>query len=423
MNFKKILIFLTLFLFFQKISFSQLINEIVPPGYIKTIIFKGLNESHQFPIITINEPLILSFDDLRGSDENYYYKFSYYDNNWIPSKLFKNEFIDGFDNQRITDITSSFGTKQIYSHYEIKFPNEKTRFLKSGNYKIGIYDQNDNLIFERKFLVYDNNTIVNATVSSSRDLKRFKSHQSIQFTIKPLDISIENPLNEISVVIIQNYQWDIVINKLKPQYIINKELQYRYDIPLQFEGGNEYYFFDTKNILAESQNISYVSNEDLYQTYLYTNIERNSYPYNYNQDINGDFKISTISGNNEKIESDYSKVHFSLAKSEIRRNEEIYVYGKFNNYLLSNENLMTFNPSLEVYETSIILKQGFYNYKYVSKTSEKLLKNAISGSHYKTENKYQIFVYYRPKGSIYESLIGFGVVSSFNLNNSSIFLK
>ena len=56
------------------------------------------------------------------------------------------------------------------------------------------------------------------------------------------------------------------------------------------------------------------------------------------------------------------------------------------------------NPSLEIYEGVMLLKQGIYNYKYVVKTPEKLLTNSLSDSP-STENRYLILVYYSEFGT------------------------
>ncbi|GIS21591.1 MAG: hypothetical protein CM15mP122_0970 [Bacteroidota bacterium] len=76
---------------------------------------------------------------------------------------------------------------------------------------------------------------------------------------------------------------------------------------------------------------------------------------------------------NPDIEADYSYVYFSLASDYKLGESEIYVYGGFNNYQTSDSNRMYFNPSLGIYEGVILLKQGFYNYKYVLRKMEKLL--------------------------------------------------
>ena len=72
---------------------------------------------------------------------------------------------------------------------------------------------------------------------------------------------------------------------------------------------------------------------------------------------------------------------------------------------------------MELYEGVLLLKQGFYNYKYVSKAKDSLNKNNISGSHALTENEYLVLVYYRDIGAKFDKLIGVGKTNSFNLKN------
>ena len=78
---------------------------------------------------------------------------------------------------------------------------------------------------------------------------------------------------------------------------------------------------------------------------------------------------------------------------------------------------MYYNPALELYEGVLLLKQGFYNYKYVLKQNEVLFKNTLSGSHSLAENDYLILVYYRNIGSRYDALVGVGRANSFELQN------
>tara|TARA_Y100001970_G_scaffold46540_2_gene58701 strand:- start:51079 stop:52329 length:1251 start_codon:yes stop_codon:yes gene_type:complete len=416
MNKKNILI---LFFFLNISSFLKgQVEEVSEPINIKTIIFKGENENDQFPIISIDENITLSFDDLNSNEEDYYYRIKHYNFDWKESELFKNEIIEGFDNVRIMNYSNSFNTLQPYTHYELKFPNDKTRFLVSGNYMIEIYNSLDEIIFSRKFCIYEKKVDTNVNVYRLQDMEFFKTHQSIHFSITPKNTIFREPEKRIKVTIIKNYQWSSQINNLKPQYITNSKLEYKYDKESKFEGGNEYLFFDTKEIRSTNQNISYINRSDLYETFLKIDNSRNYNNYIYNQDINGNFKIRTLNGSqNSKTEADYTWVHFSLASDMNFEETSIYIYGKFNNYKLTENNKMYYNPSMELYEGVLLLKQGFYNYKYVSKKNDSLNKNNISGSYAVTENEYLILVYYKDIGGKFDKLIGVGKTNSFNLKN------
>ena len=404
-------------LFSSLLAHTQVLNEITNVDFIKSISFKSETGKHQFPLITKGENFTLQFDDLLAEDNDYYYVIEYFDHDWKPSSLYKNEYLSGLDNLRISNHKSSYGTLQRYTHYKLTLPNENTQFLVSGNYMISVFDANDELMFRRKFLIYEELASIEAGVFRSRELEQFSTHQTVQFSVNPIGINIRNPNNDLKIILLQNEQWDNAKKLSKPQYIIGQELHFRYDLPAQFEGGNEFFHFDTKDNRITNPSISYVEQEDLYQTYLFTDPERANYPYTFNPDINGNFVINTVLGEDPDTEADYTQVHFSLAKQYTLRDEEIFLYGKFSNYELNENYRLIYNPSYEVYERTLLLKQGFYNYKYVWKTEEGLEKNKISGTHAITENQYLILLYIWDVGNQYDALIGVKTLSSFGIKN------
>ena len=398
-------------------AYAQIAEEKTLGDHLRTISFKCPQKEDQFPILKLNETMVLEFDDLLGTDEDYYYKIQYFNYDWTPTVLFKNEYIDGFDNQRIDQFNSSYGTLQRYTHYRLELPNNNTRFKKAGNYLLEVYNRYDELMFSRKFLVIQPQTTVQTGVFASRDIQNFSSHQTLQFTITPLGINLRNPETTIKVVLLQNHQWDSQLLAPPPQYISNNQLVYRYDKATQFEGGNEYFFLDTKELRVTTPNIQYTDKQEIYHTYLFTDLPRNRAGYTYYPDINGDYVTQTLQGEDPAIEADYSIVYFSLARQKVLEEGDIYIYGKFNNYELNEENKMIYNPKTEVYEGILLLKQGFYNYKYVRKKEGFLDKVSISGNYAATENDYTVLVYYRPLGALHDELIGLGQTSSFELLN------
>ena len=79
---------------------------------------------------------------------------------------------------------------------------------------------------------------------------------------------------------------------------------------------------------------------------------------------------------------------------------------------------MVFNPNKGVYEATLLMKQGFYNYKYVVIDKENTLREgAISGNFDETENNYKVLVYYRDLGARYDKLIGLGEANSVQMTN------
>ena len=399
---------------FHLTAFSQSIKESTKVDFIKSIQFFGGDQLQQIPMIRLNESFTLLFDDLLAQDNDYYYRIKYFNHDWTPSDLFQNQYLAGFDNQRIDNFYSSFGTLQRYNHYALTLPNEATQFKVSGNYMIEIYNRYDELMFSRKFLIYEDKAQVQLGIYPTQKVERILTHQNLQFTVNPL-FTVRNPQNDLKVILLQNDQWNSSTLAPAPQYNSGNSLVYRYEEATQFEGGNEYLNFDTKDLRSVTPNISYVNKGERYEHYLYTDAPRKDLPYTYYPDINGNFLIQTLQGSDPHIESDYTEVYFSLAKQYELKEEEIYIYGKFNNYALTQENKMIYNPSLEVYEGILLLKQGFYNYKYLEVVDGKPIKNSISGNYSQTENLYTVLVYHRGIGGLYDALIGMGQAQSYAL--------
>lgn len=409
------------FLLFSLISttiFSQ-IEEINPPDYIKTIAFKSNTAESQLPILKLGAYLTLEFDVLNGDEDDYYYKINHFNFDWTPSVLIKTEFMDGFDNQRIRNYENSLNTYQVYSHYKLTVPNAQTRRLKvSGNYMLSIFNSDDILVFSRKFMIYENKSAVGVSIKRSRDIEFIQQKQRIDITIVPNSIQLNNPIQTVKTLIVQNNNLNTTISNLKPQYTIGNKLIYKYDIASSFWGGNEYLFFENKDVRAANTGIQSIDLQDLYHNYLYTNYSRANSTYTYNPDINGNYVITNVDADNSNIEADYVWMHFSLSSLETLQNKSIHVYGNFNNYAITEDTKLVFDERDDRYKTTILLKQGFYNYKFVVVNPDYSIdEGAISGNFYQTENNYKVIVYYRDLGGRYDKIIGLGEGSSVNISN------
>ena len=397
-------------------SFSQ-VKEIEPTDIIKTITFKSNTNQSELPILSLNDRLTLEFDVLSPDEDDFYYVIEHYNFDWTKSKLMKSEYLKGLDNLRIVNYENSFNTYQIYSNYRLQIPNTQTRLKVSGNYLIKIFNEYDEIVFSRKFMVYENLASVGVQIKRSRDVAHVNTKQSVDFVINTTNYLFNNPKQTVNTVILQNNNLKTSISGLKPQYILGNEMIYRYTTESSFWGGNEYLYFETKDVRGTNLGVQFTDLEDLYHSYLYVDANRYNRGYTYNPDINGNFQITILDRENPAIEADYTEVHFSLLNPELA-NESIHVYGSYNNYALNDFNKMIFNPNSGAYEVAIKLKQGFYNYKYVLVNAQnELEEGVISGDFYETENNYKVLVYYRDLGARYDRIVGLGEGNSTQISN------
>jgi Type 9 secretion system plug protein 1st domain len=406
-----------LFGLISSLAFGQVMEEVNPPENIKTVVFKGPTED-QFPIIQLGESMTLEFDDLTANEQDYYYKIFHCDYDWTPSQLLKSQYLDGADNQRIIDYENSYTTLQPYSNYRLTIPNENVKLKVTGNYVLEIYNSYGDLQFSRRFVVFRDAVSVAGAVKRSRDFNFINTKQVVQFNINTASYRVVNPKKEVKVAIIQNHQWPTALYNIKPQFTIGTELVYKYNDETSFFGGNEYLNFDTKDLRSPTFAISNIEMRDVYHHYLFTNEYRYDKEYTYYPDINGDFVVRTLQGEDVSREAEYSIVHFSLPYTNQIGLDDVYVIGKFNNYDLGEENRMIFNEETGKFEATLMIKQGFYNYKYVVQREDGTIEpNLVSGNFHFTENNYLILVYYRDFGDMYDSIIGIGSVNSRNISN------
>ena len=399
--------------------FSQAGIEQDPSFNIKTISFR-VNGNNVIPFFKLGETFELSFDDLYGDEADYYYTITQYNYDWsAPSDLGKVEYLNGIDNQRIITYENSFNTLQLYSHYKQVFPNRFNQITKSGNYLISILNDENEIVFSRRIIIYEEQVSVGLSIRRARDFESINQKQNIEMSINYGDRILQNPIQNVKVTLFQNGNWKTSISNIKPQYTLGSELIYRYNKETQFWGGNECYSIDNKIIRATNNTVAKVtSGENIYNIHLYTNTPRKNQPYTYFPDINGNFFIQNVNSTNSQIESDYSWVYFTLDAPEFLE-ENIYVSGMFNNYSLTDDYKMELNKKTGLYEKALLIKQGFTNYQYILTDKKGVIdfKNAIDGNFFQTENNYTAIVYYRGNNDRYDRVIGIANTNSEVIRN------
>lgn len=412
--FRKIVL---IFLFSSAVAQTE--KEIVPPYNIKTVSFNQSNEN-VVPIFKLGDGFQFQFDDLFGNEANYYYEIVHCDYNWKPTEIPKQEYLKGFDGQRIQDYENSINTLQIYSHYRLALPNQFTELLLSGNYILKILDENKEVLFSRKFILYEDIVTIPIQIRRARTANYIEFKHNIEFTIKSQLINFQNPLKNVKVVLLQNGQFNTAIKNIAPQYTIGNDLIYRYDGQTQFWAGNEFLYFDNNDIRAARNTISRINaSGGIYSANLYANNARANFPYSLTLDANGTFVARNISASKNDVEADYAWIYFSLSAPAFMKNKSIYITGMFNNYSLSPECKMDYDAKNNSYEKAILIKQGFTNYQYQVADDKGTIdaENAIDGNFWQTENDYTVLVYYRNNNDRYERAIGKATTNSTIITN------
>jgi len=405
---------------YYKTDFFRYDNHVYVPNIRSIQLFRE-GWTFAVPVITFGsaEKLQLEFDDLDGDYKNYKYTLIHCSAAWKPTDLIPAEYIDGLTDDFITQYEYSFNTLQSFTHYSLTFPGENVRPLLSGNYILKVFLDNADQtpVFSRKFMIVEPHVNVNMQVKRATDIDYHNYKQEVDFTIDVSDYTIDNPYVDMKVILMQNGRWDNAKYDLKPKFVKGSLYDFDYEDENVFSGGNEFRRFDIKSLKYNSEFIrTIVSDSSGYHVYL-KDEERATFKIYYSEkDINGKYLITSEDNvRNATVEAEYVWVHFFLKYDAPLIDGTLHVFGALTDWQMNKDNQLTYNYDRKGYECALYLKQGYYNYQYV------FLENGasagdeafIEGMHFETENDYSVFVYNREKGTMYDKLIGVGMVNSY----------
>ncbi len=415
-----------LFLFFSlimvlKLSAQREPDKIYMPN-IKTIKFFQFNNQESLPVIRLNsqDQLELHFDDLDGYAKNYYYTFQLCDADWEPADVSPFDYIKGFIDNQLTQYRFSSIALTKYIHYQMLFPETSAVPIKSGNYLLKVYLNGDTsqLAFTKRFFVLNSKAFVNAQVMQPLDNQLVRTHQKINFIINTSQLSPVNALQQMKVMVMQNYRWDNLIKDIQPTFIRDNILEYSNENDIVFAAGKEYRWADVRSFKYLSDRMRKVDtiNKQL-NVYLKPDAPRNKQPYLLFKDLNGWFDINTTDMINNWWQSEYAWVHFTYVpeNNQPLDGKNIYLLGEITNNTIDDDAKLEYNSVKGVYEKTIFLKQGYYSYMYVAKDVK---GNATAdfetteGNAWQTENDYTIFVYYRSLSDRHDELVAITTINS-----------
>jgi len=339
-----------------------------------------------------NQRLRIEFDDLRDNTEQYYAKIIHCNWNWEPSGLRDLEFLSTYNEFNINDFAYSSNTHVPYVHYRFEIPEVKI----PGNYVLIVYKDGDlsKRVLTRRFMVFGNQAIAAPNIRAGQ-MALDRQFQQIHFSVNYQQINLSDPLRELHVVLRQNQRWDNAITGLQPTEAdaYRKTLEYTYfDRRGAFEAGNEFRFVDFTSVNFPGQNTGYMDKTSRpFHLYVAKDKPRGSEVYAQYRDLNGQGIIENRDGGYPETAGQYLYVHF-LLDYQPASGEEVWVSGLWSDW--SSEDKFKMKKTNNGMEASVLLKQGFYNYRYTSVINGKPT-STIEGNYAETENDYEILVYYR----------------------------
>lgn len=377
-----------------------------------------------YPIIQLGsaDKLELHFDDLDADIKNYYYTFQLCNADWTPAQLNTLDFIQGFTQSRINTYRNSSIALTRYTHYQLEFPERNMQPTRSGNYILKVFLNGDTsqLIFTKRFLVVQPVATIGAQIQQPYNSQLSRSHQKVNFTVNLGAMRVPIPQQQIMAYILQNNRWDNAIKELKPTFVRVNSLEYNTEQQAVFQAGVEWRWLDLRSFRLQSDRIAKANYKPAAtEMILQPDPERRDIRSIYYRDNNGLYSIETLESLNPFWQGDYATVVFRYFPKQptAYNNKKVVLFGELSGYGSLPGSEMTYIESEGYYETSLFLKQGYYDYAYMLQDAAgpntTLDGSTTEGNNWETENTYTILIYYRPFGARADELIGVNKISSF----------
>ena len=368
--------------------------------------------------------LELAFDDFSPYQRRLEIRWKHCTFDWFDSPdLDPSDWINGFTTGSFESIESSFNTKAAYIHYRTSFPNNLTEFALSGNYIVEVYDANrpDEALIQRRFTLYETAVTIEAQARESTVIRDKRTHQELDFTVKHGDSNypLYDAYDALQCVALQNGRWESAISHIEPQFVRGNEVVYNPTNEQSFAGGNSWRFADLKSTQFAALGIQRIEETaSFWHVYMEEDEPRTFAFHQARQDLDGHFTIANDRQENT-TGSDYVQVHFSLKAFEPLAGKDIYIFGGISDWSLQPTHRMAWNQATRRYETTLLVKQGYYNYHYLTRDSKAAGQTSpeslqvspgiiadIEGSHARADNVYQVLAYYWDMSG-YDRVIGY----------------
>lgn len=394
--------------------------RIYDTDHIRSLQLVAMDDPFLPPVMDIKTwQLTIGFDEMSHEYHRYLYHIDHCEADWTVSEdLFESNYLEGLNDQPIETYEKSFNTTQLYTHYTLSLPNEDTQLRLSGNYRVTIYEEDDeeNPIAVAEFSLVESKVTISTTVDANTDIDFQRSHQQVSLSIGYGSLRINDPERELHTYVIQNRRPDLCV-EAKPNIRKANGIEFTHQRELIFPASSECHKFELLDIHRVNLN---VDNIRWFEPYFHATLyeDRPQHSYTYDQDANGAYYLRNANQEDEETTSEYVITHFRLKTAPLTGGD-VYVHGNWCNNWPNDNYKMEYDEEAGEYHADLLLKQGYYNYRYLQLTGETNANgfpiasaDRTDGNFYQTENEYLVLVYYKEPGGRYDKLVGVNVVHS-----------
>lgn len=354
--------------------------------------------------------LRLEFDIMEPTGRPLSVYFYHADRTW-ERDLFPGEYLTSFGRDDLLDYQSSLGTQVAYTHYTYDFPNDNIGFRVSGNYVLRVTEQGDEdaVLFELPFFITEDATSLNFALDdvfvggqrapSLQPFVRFAPPSTLTGTVF-----------DYNVCFVRNTNFDAARCSSDPSLAEQPDLVFFLDPERSFEPEASEYVLDLRSLRQggdirdlDFTTVPYTAElEPDYAQFPASGAE----PF-----LNGQSLISTAVRDvaDADLSGEYVEAQFSFVPpNEQRLPGGLFVTGSFNAWTIDLNEALDWVAERGRYEGSALVKQGLYEYRYVS--PNRAAQRALRVNLPRTANQYTAFVYFSDTSLSTDRLLAIGAV-------------
>ena len=349
-----------------------------------------------------DDVLNISFDELSHDYHRYICHIERCEADWTTAgEVFESDWLEGFNDIVVDDCEPSINTIIPYTHYRLQIPNDLCRLKLSGNYRLHIIDDDTQQEHASVELMVTEQTMALACgITTNTDIGHNTSHQQLSMSLSYGQWSVTNPQKQIYTVVRQNNRDDNSRHNVSPTAVSTKGMEWTHHRQLIFDGGNEYRKYEVLDPSHPTMGIDHIHWDGTsYQVFPFISEPRPGYIYD--EDANGSFYIRNSDNIQNDITTEYVWVNYRLLippSSLLPPHSSICIDGQWTTES-PDSYIMTYDETTSLFTASILQKQGYYSYQYLWQDPEGNRHVLPSeGNFYQTENRYQVYIYYKGTG-------------------------
>ena len=370
--------------------------DLAPPAEgVRSIQLYGDERETSPPIMILGGPdgLTLEFDVMgrQGRPLSVYF----YHANWAWRRdLSPVEYLGSFQQDDLLDYDFSTGTRIPYVHYAYRLPNDRIRFLVSGNYVLRVTEhrREEEVLFERAFFVAEQAMPLEFRID--RVLSSGSGYPSIQPLVRfqPPE-GLPGGLFDFRVCFARNGRFELARCSNRPSLASTPLVQFYLEREFSFEPEEPPHFLDLTNLRSSNQIVSFDYTLTPYAVELEPDYARFSGGH-VGPTLNGQPRISSVIPlGNPDTEAEYVVSRFAYVPPDERRvGNEVLITGSFNGWRYDPTYALSWVPERARYEGDVVMKQGQYEYRYVAEDLR--LAHTLRSNLPQVGNRYTTFVYY-----------------------------